>query len=467
MPLKPVGGGGPTLHVVREAQHQLRRESAAHLDPVAAGRPVEPEVEPVPFAFVVRQLDLSERREQLDGDRVRIAAHRLRVALPEVADRQQARAGRGVNRDAARGMTGDGAGLSPTLHAVGVVMFVRDAHRRAGPRRRRVPGARRVGDSRRLDRLPRQPQLQRPNAHQRRALVVGAVEIGGGQVGGGRAGLREMAQIAVHGGAGQRTHHHQPVGQRQERLAGVQVHQHRGPQVLGAARIGDRHLRADHQPPRTRFLDPHILHRLRRQRQSAAQRTVPAATAGDRLPRSAPAHLEPLEQAAAAPHGHPQVAIARGHPSGEVRSAHDAGLLTPGQVSGGGRSRGGRAGEPHQAARRQGTAGTAGVQQRPARAPVRPARMHPHLRLFPVRLRRRLRRGTGEAHPRGRFPERAARQGHGEGQRHARWMQRPRSSPLRCCRRARSRSPRSGSSGRLRTRFKLPERSPAPRRMRG
>ena len=224
-----------------------------------------------------------------------------------------------------------------------------------------------------------------------------------------------MAQIAVHGRAGQRTHHHQPVGQRQERLAGVQVHQHRGPQVLGAARICDRHLRADHQPPWTRFLDPHLLHRLRGQRQSAAQRTVPAATAADRLPRCAPAHLEPLEQAAAAPHGHPQVAIARGH---------DAGLLTPGQVSGGGRSRGVRAGEPHHAARRQGAAGTAGVQQRPARAAVRPARVHPHLRLFRVplrgRVRARLRRRTGEAHPRGRFPQRAARQGHGEGQRHPR-----------------------------------------------
>ena len=220
-----------------------------------------------------------------------------------------------------------------------------------------------------------------------------------------------MRQIAVHRRAGQRRDHYQPLDQLQERLAGVQVHQHRGAQVLHALRIGDRHLRADHQPPRTRFVEPHLLHRLRRQRQSAAQRAVPAAAADDGRPALATADLDVLEQAAAAPHGHPQVAVAR---------ADDALLLTPTQVSGGGRSRGVRPGEPHHAAGRQRSTGAACVQQRPARAPVRPARVHPHLRLLPVRVRARLRRRNGEADPRSRVPQRAARQGHGEGQRHPR-----------------------------------------------
>ena len=168
-----------------------------------------------------------------------------------------------------------------------------------------------------------------------------------------RSLLLEMRKVAVHGRAGQRTHHHQPVGQREERLAGVQVHQHRGPQVLHALWIGDRHLRADHQPPWTRFLDPHLLHRLRRQRQSAAQRPVPAAAADDGRPPLATADLDLLEQAAAAPHGHAQVAVAR---------ADDAVILTPGQVSGDGRSRGVRPGEPHHAGRRQRSTGAVYVQ---------------------------------------------------------------------------------------------------------
>ena len=220
-----------------------------------------------------------------------------------------------------------------------------------------------------------------------------------------------MGKVAVHGRAGDRRDHHQPLHHLQERLAGVQVHQHGGAQVLHALWIGDRNLRADHQPAWTRFLDPHLLHRLRRQRQSAAQRAVPAAAADDGRPALATADVDVLEQAAAAPHAHPQVAVAR---------ADGAVLLTPAQVSGGARGRGVRPGEPHHAADRQRSTGAAYVQQRPARAPVRPARVHPHLRLLSVRVRARLRRRTGEADPRSRVPQRAARQRHGEGHRHPR-----------------------------------------------
>ena len=94
--------------------------------------------------------------------------------------------------------------------------------------------------------------------------MVGAVNVRvggpvGSRVGAGRTGLAQMAQVAVHRRAGQRTDHHQPVRERQERLAGMELHQHRGAQVLDAVRIGDRQLGADRQPPRPRFLDPHLL----------------------------------------------------------------------------------------------------------------------------------------------------------------------------------------------------------------
>ena len=303
--LKPVGRRVLPLVAGGEAEHQLGGEGAAHLDPVAAGRPVEPEVEAVPLTLVIRQLDLrSQCRQQLDGERVGVAAHGLRVELPEVADRQQARAGLAFDGEAAGCVTFDGVRPALTLHAVGTVVLVRHPHRRAGRRRSGCA----AGHVRHSDRLPREPQLQRAHAQQRRLLVLGTVEVGICL-----AEVGQMAQIAVHGRAGQRTDDHQALRERQERLGGMELHQHRGTQVRDAVRIRDPQLGADRQPARPRFLDAHLLDRPGGQRHAAAQRAVQAAAAADGRPFPVPEHLDPLEEVAALPHRHPHVAVARGY----------------------------------------------------------------------------------------------------------------------------------------------------------
>ena len=382
MALKPVGRRGLPLAVGREAQHQLRGERASHLEPVAAGRPVEPEVETVPLALEVGQLDLlAQRRQQLDGERVGVAAHAPSGSAPRSRGPP---AGTGRPRFRWRGGPMRGrrrCGTALTLHEVRAVVLVRHAHRCV--RRRRSGGA--AGHARHPDRLPRQPQLQRAHAHQRRPFVLGPVDIGTV-----RTGLVKVAQVAVHGRAGQRTDDHQALRERQERLAGMELRQHRGTQVLDAVRVGDRHLGADRQPARPRFLDAHLRDRPGGQRHSASKRAVQAAAAADGRPLPVPDHLDPLEQGAAAPHGHPHVTVARGY---------HAVLLAPGQVACAGRGRGVGTTEPDHASGRQGATRGYGIQQRPAGAAVGPSRVHAHLCLLAVRVRG----ARGKVHPRRRL----------------------------------------------------------------